>query len=77
MTKAQLSHEQRQQRDLQALVRHMQRQRVAFAEISGMIVNAVDRVNPRGRDKAPANAVAKAKRKAQRRARAITRRNRK
>jgi hypothetical protein len=77
MTNAQLSPEQRRQRDLQALVRHMQRQRVAFAEISGMIANAVDRVNPRGRDKAPADPVVKATRKAQRRARAVTRRTRK
>ncbi len=74
---SQLSPAARERRDLESFMRHLQRQRAAHIEISSMIANAIGRVSMRGRPKAPADPVVKARRKVQRRARAITRRTRK
>ncbi len=74
---AQISPADRERRDLESFVRHLQQQRAAHAQISAMIANAIGRVSMRRWDRPPTNAAVKVRRKAQRRARAITRRTRK
>jgi hypothetical protein len=76
MPSTQLSPAARERRALESFVRHLQRQRAAHAQISAMIANAIGRVSMSRWDKPPTDPVVKARRKAQRRARAITRRSR-
>jgi len=75
MTQTAISPEAKQKRDIEAFMRHIQRQRAAMTEIGSMIANTANRISMRTHEKAPADPIKKARRKSQRRARAITRRN--